>query len=117
MRTAMRRFREQIVTAERAVVFTMVTSLALGCGGAPRGDMYARATDTQQSCCEHVTGSSRDACLQAIVRVDDPKVRDHDMNQATYRCVADNFSCDATTGHATLASAQAQLECIQDLAE
>ena len=37
------------------------------------------------------------------------------VNQSTFACVVDHFTCDPTTGHATKDSAQAQLECIQDL--
>jgi hypothetical protein len=102
--------REQLVTPVCAVVFTIAA-----CGGSPRGDTYARATDAEQQCCEHLAGGTRDKCLADIVRVDDAKIRDHPANQSTYRCVTDNFTCDATTGHATQTSAQAQLECIQDL--
>jgi hypothetical protein len=104
------RIREQLVTPVCVVVFTIAA-----CGGGPRGDTYARATDVEQQCCEHLAGGTRDKCLAEIVRVDDAKVRDHPANQSTYRCVTDNFACDATTGHATQTSAQAQLECIQDL--
>jgi hypothetical protein len=96
----------------RAVIFTIAA-----CGGGPHGDTYARATDAERDCCEHLTATTRDACLSDIVRVDDAKVREHPANQSTYRCVTDNFSCDASTGHATQASAQAQLECIQDLSD
>ena len=106
------RTREQLVTPVCAVVFTIAA-----CGGSPHGDTYARGTEIEQQCCEHLGGGTRDKCLSDIVRVDDAKVRDHPANQSTYRCVTDNFTCDGTTGHATQASAQAQLECIQDLSD
>ena len=85
------------------------------CGGGHHGDTYARATDVQQQCCEHLAGGARDSCLREIVRVDDAHVASTDANQSTYACVGEHFACDAATGHATKASAQAQLECIQDL--
>jgi hypothetical protein len=88
---------------------------AAACGGGRHGDTYARATDVQQQCCEHVAGDARTSCLSGIVRVDDPQVAHTSANQSTYGCVTEYFSCDATTGHATTSSAQAQLECIQDL--
>jgi len=88
--------------------------LGFGCGGGKKHDnTYARATSTQQECCEHA-GGNRDACLQQIVRVED-FAQQSAANQATYACVVDHFTCDAATGHATQPSAQAQIDCIQDL--
>jgi hypothetical protein len=94
----------------------LVASLvACGGGGGKRPDTYARAADVQGDCCQHLSGSARDACLSQVVRVDDPAVAKTAVNQETYSCVVEHFECDAASGHPTQKSAQAQLECIQDL--
>lgn len=107
--------RERSVTPLLATLCLAV--LVSACGGGKKsssgGDTYAKATSTQEACCEHA-GPNRDACLKDIVRVEDV-ARQSAANQATYACVVDHFSCDASTGHATQASAQAQIDCIQDL--
>ena len=114
--------REQKRTASRNTVATvtrwwvLVLGLLAACGGSDRpSNTYARATRAQEACCEHLQGPPRDQCLQALVRVDDPAVAATDTNQDTYACVVEHFTCDPRTGHATQASAQAQLDCIQDL--
>jgi hypothetical protein len=84
------------------------------CGGGHRGDTYAKATNAEQECCEHLQGDPRAACLQKIVRIDDA-AKSSSTNQSTYACVSEHFTCDASTGHATHESAQAQIDCIQDL--
>lgn len=99
-----------------------LASLALAaCGGgggsSKKGDTYARATDAQQQCCEHLSGPARDQCLGDVVRVDDQGVARTEVNQATYSCVVEHFVCDPKSGRPTQPSAQAQLECIQDLKE
>jgi hypothetical protein len=76
---------------------------------------YAQATNDEQTCCEHLSGSGRDSCLSSIVRVKEPGDATVEANERTYACMAEHFSCDATTGHATKTSAQAQLDCIEDL--
>jgi hypothetical protein len=93
---------------------TLVATLG-ACGGGHHGDTYAKATQAQQQCCEHLAGPSRDECLQRIVRVPDPEVAKVSTNQASYACVEENFICDPQSGHATQASSQASLDCIQDL--
>ena len=85
------------------------------CGGGHRGDTYAKASHEQEECCEQLSGPTRDDCLQKLVRVDDPEVAKTRANQDQYACVVEHFVCDPTSGHATQASAQAQLDCIQDL--
>jgi hypothetical protein len=111
--------RERGATKARAGVVTALRwwfALTLAaCGGGHHGDTYARATDVQQQCCEHLAGDVRSTCLRDIVRVDDASVARSDANQSTYACVTEHFACDPATGHATKASAQAQLDCIQDL--
>ena len=103
-----------------ALVATLASALAAGaCGGSKHsgGDTYAKAEDVQGDCCEHLSGDARTQCVSQIVRVDDQNVARTSVNQQTYACVTDHFTCDPATGHATPASAQAQLECIQDLGQ
>lgn len=88
---------------------------ACGGGGGARVDRYARATNLQEKCCEHLAGDARTSCLQAIVRAPSEDVAEAPANQATYACVQEHFVCDPATGHATAESAQAQLDCIQEL--
>jgi len=111
--------REHGATPARAYVVTALRwwfALTLAaCGGSRHGDTYARATDVQQQCCEHLAGDARDGCLRGIIRIDDAAVARSDASQSTYACVTEHFACDAATGRATKASAQAQLDCIQDL--
>lgn len=113
---------ERRVTFGRHTLLTILlglSALTAGCGGnkggSAGGDTYARGTQVQESCCEHLSGPGRDGCLKQIVRIDDHTVASSAVNQATYTCVVDHFTCDTATGHATQPSAQAQLECIQDL--
>ena len=98
----------------RTLVYTTLLTIA-ACGGGKRGDTYAKGTQVQEACCEHASGDTRSACLSHIVRAPDATVASAAPTQATYACVVDHFACDASTGHATKDSAQAQLECIQDL--
>lgn len=88
---------------------------ACGGGGAKGGDTYARGTQVQEACCENLSGPARDECLQKIVRVGDPEVASTSVNQQQYACIVDHFVCDPQTGHATQASAQAQMDCLQAL--
>lgn len=87
----------------------------VACGGSSSRDTYTRASDVQRQCCEHLDGDGRTQCLQQVVKIDDPGVAKTSINQQTYACVVDHFTCDPATGKPTQASAQAQLECIQDL--
>jgi hypothetical protein len=103
-------------TVARVLRMWIVITLA-ACGGGHRGDTYARATAAQEQCCEHLSGATRDECLHRLVRVADPEVARTSTNQDQYACVTEHFVCDPTSGHATQQSAQAQLDCIQDLDE
>jgi hypothetical protein len=85
------------------------------CGGSKQTDTYARGTDVQGKCCENLAGTGRDSCLKSVVRIEDMAVATTSVNQATYACVVEHFKCDPSTGKPTQPSAQAQLECIQDL--
>jgi hypothetical protein len=95
----------------------VVLVLVAACGGGKRGDTYARASDVQGQCCQHLDGAARDGCLQQVVRIEDPEIASSSVNQATYACVVEHFVCDPATGRPTQPSAQAQLECIQDLGQ
>ena len=88
---------------------------ACGGGSSSKGDTYTRATDVQGKCCEHLAGEGRTQCLQQVVRIDDAGVAKSSINQQTYACVVDHFTCDPESGKPTQESAQAQLECIQEL--
>jgi hypothetical protein len=101
-------------TVPRVLRMWIAITLA-ACGGGHRGDTYARATQEQEQCCEQLSGATRDECLRKLVRVSDPEVARTSTNQDQYACVTEHFVCDPTSGHATQQSAQAQLDCIQDL--
>jgi hypothetical protein len=113
--------RERPITPPRATVarvlrlWIALSLAACGGGGGKGGDTYARGTQVQEQCCENLKDGARDECLKKIVRVGDPEVAKTDINQQQYACVTEHFACDPATGHATQASAQAQLDCIQDL--
>ena len=94
---------------------TLAIAACGGGGGSKKGDTYARATDAQQQCCENLSDAARDRCLGDVVRVEDRGVAKTEVNQATYACVVQHFVCDPASGRPTQPSAQAQLECIQDL--
>ena len=112
--------REPRVT--KTLVTVALAALFLGaCGGgggskaSSTGDRYAKAADIQSECCQHLQGGARDQCLAGVVKVDDTGTAANSVNQATYACVIEHFVCDPASGHPTQPSAQAQLECIQDL--
>jgi hypothetical protein len=97
------------------VLGSLLSASLVACGGAPKHDSYAHGTNLEQQCCESLQGPARDKCLADLPKVEDKAVQGDAANQATYRCVAEHFTCDRATGHATQDSAQAQLECIQQL--
>jgi hypothetical protein len=104
-----------VAHALRRWIAPLAFVLVGACGGNKHADMHARATDVQGACCEHLQAGSRDRCLAEIPRIDDPQVARHSTSQRTFACVAEHFVCDPKTGRPTQPSAQAQLECIQDL--
>jgi len=108
--------RATVVKAQRRWWIALTIGvLVAGCGGGQRSDTYARAADVQGDCCQGLGGPARDKCLAEVVRIDDQAVAKTSTNQATYACVVEHFVCDPATGHPTQPSAQAQLECIQEL--
>jgi hypothetical protein len=102
-------------TLVRFVLGFLVSAPLIGCGGTTKHDSYAHGTNLEQQCCENLKEAARDKCLGELPKVEDKAVQSDAANQATYRCVAEHFTCDRGTGHATQESAQAQLECIQQL--
>lgn len=115
MKAYLHRNRELRATPRLATVALAVLA-AIGCGGGgKKSDPYVRGVAVQESCCENLTGPARDQCLQKVVRVGDPEVAKTSVNQQQYACVVEHFVCDPAKGHATQASAQAQMDCIQDL--
>ena len=102
-------------TVARVLRLWVALTLAACGGGGGRGDTYAKGTQVQEQCCENLKDGARDECLRKIVRVTDPEVAKTQTNQQQFACVTEHFVCDPATGHATQASAQAQLDCIQDL--
>jgi hypothetical protein len=105
-------------------VFQRICQLAvtplclLACAGLqhtkPTG-AYDHAVAVQESCCDHLgTDDARGACKQSIARTDAESAGDP-LSRESFGCVAEHFTCDAATGQATHESAQAQLDCIDDL--
>ena len=110
--------RERSATARLTTVTRLylgaLLALAAACGGSgKRADRHAAATDLQERCCEQAP--DRDDCLRGIVRAPDDDVARAPANQQTFACVQEHFACDPATGRATADSAQAQLDCIQEL--
>ena len=97
------------------VTITSLFVVLAACGGHRSKDTYARGTDLQRACCENLSAGARDKCLGDLVRIEDRAVQSSSANQQTYACVVEHFTCDPASGHATQPSAQAQLECIQEL--
>ena len=109
--------RPTVVTTLRWWFALTAAAIALAaCGGGSRGtDTHARGTQVQEQCCENLQGPDRDRCLGEVVRVGDPGAAHTATNQQTYACVVEHFICDPQTGRETQASAQAQLDCTDDL--
>jgi len=101
-------------------VYTTLCGLAVACGGAQKGggNQYQSSISTQRACCGKLADpSERAACIDQIVTVEDEEVQSSPANQATFRCMNDNFTCDPSTGQATPQSRQAQLDCINDIGQ
>jgi hypothetical protein len=75
---------------------------------------YDKAVAMEDACCDKLDMGGATSCKQGVMRVD-PETRGDDLNRETFACVASKFVCDPTTGKATKSSAQAQLDCIDDL--
>ena len=89
---------------------------ALGCGAAATTNYYATAITKQEQCCDGLAdAAAKEECRAQIRRVESEQAANLDVNQETYECVDRNFQCDSATGRATRESAQAQLDCINDL--
>jgi len=89
---------------------------ALGCGAAATTNYYATAISKQEQCCDGLADAAAKAeCRAQIRRVDSEAAANTDVNQRTFECVDSYFQCDSATGRATRESAQAQLDCLNDL--
>lgn len=92
----------------------MMTLSAAGCGATARS--YSEAVDEQARCCGELDdAAAREECRAAIRRVDSEAAASSEVNRQTFQCVERYFVCDPATGRATRESAQAQLDCIDDL--
>ena len=95
----------------RSLLMIAVAVSACATGGA---NHYRNALTQQERCCHGLAdAAARQACLADIPRTDDPASA---LNQETFQCVEGHFQCNPATGRATLASAQLQLDCLNDLA-
>jgi hypothetical protein len=93
-----------------------MTLTAGGCGATARS--YSSAVSAQEECCgELADAAARDECRASIRRVDGEAAASSEVNRQTFECVERYFECDPTTGRATRESAQAQLDCIDDLGD
>ena len=103
-------------TALFATLCSIVLAVA-ACGGkTDNSKPYVVSVSAQESCCAGLGDpGAKQSCLDKIVRVDDPAVQASDANRATYACVERHFECNRSTGTATAPSAQAQLDCINDI--
>jgi hypothetical protein len=94
----------------RALSLAVLT--ALGCATAATNH-YKPAVVAQEQCCDRLADpNARNTCRGEIPRTQDESSA---INQETFQCVERHFDCDAATGRATRASAQAQLDCLNDL--
>ena len=90
-------------------------SLMVGAAACATTDVnhYKPALATQEQCCNHLPdANAKQACLADIPRTQDEAST---INQETFQCVQNNFTCDPATGRATRESAQKQLDCLNDL--
>lgn len=112
-RPTRRRCRERVSTAFIACV-ALVPLLA--CGGSAKKGSYQRAIGKQEQCCQGLQDDRQRAeCMDSIVRVGDESAEDHDINEATFRCVERSFVCEPQTGRATQEASQEAFDCISDL--
>lgn len=88
--------------------------LFVACGAAP--NYYKRSIAKQETCCNRLADpGARTACGGDIKRADSDAVAASSTNQETFACVDRYFVCDPATGHETQESAQAQLDCLNEL--
>jgi hypothetical protein len=96
----------------RAVLALLLGVTAASCA-TTNANYYRPALAAQESCCKGLTDpGARNACLADVPRTQDEA---SSINQETFSCVQRNFRCDPATGRATHESAQAQLDCLNDL--
>ena len=93
----------------------LVLSLAAAISACATTDTnhYRPALVSQEQCCNRLMDpNAKHACLADIPRTQDES---SPINQETFQCVERHFACDPNTGRATRDSAQAQLDCLNDL--
>jgi len=109
------------------LVYTTLCVALAACGGSQGKDTdhYQNSITKQRACCGQLGDpSERARCIDDIVTVeeiagdeDSESVSSSSVNQATFRCMNDHFTCDPETGRASSASQQAQLDCINDISQ
>jgi hypothetical protein len=78
------------------------------------GNPYRTSLDRQAGCCDGLRDPrARQACLAEIPRTQGDETSA--LNRETFTCVVRHFQCDPASGRATRASAQLQLDCLNDL--
>jgi hypothetical protein len=95
------------------VALATVACILLACGGSARNS-YRSAIKKQESCCDKLGADQAAECKGGIKRLDAPAEESAPINRTTFYCVDEHFVCDASTGRATRASAQEQLDCLAD---
>lgn len=96
------------------VLFALGATLA-GCRSNPP-NYYRNTLTKQEACCGRLADpTEKDRCVGEISRVESTAAETSPTNQETFGCIDRYFACDPTTGRATQESAQAQLDCINEL--
>jgi len=105
----------RFVSRSVASMWVLVAAFAAGACATTAENNYRKAASLQQTCCNNLTANqaARNACLADIPRVQGEEMST--LNQETFACVVKNFRCDTAAGKATRDSAQAQLDCLNDL--
>jgi hypothetical protein len=100
----------------RSVTGTLLGAGFLAACASSTPNYYRRSLSGQEKCCGRLGDpGARDACLAEIPRVDSTAAETSPTNQETFHCVEEHFVCDKGTGRATRESAQAQLDCLNQL--
>jgi hypothetical protein len=99
----------------RQILGTLLLASMFACGGSDTNH-YRTARSIEEKCCDKVsTADGRQQCRDEIPVLADSSLEQNRLNQETFECVAEYFVCDPATGRATQPSAQAQLDCLNDL--
>ncbi len=100
-------------------LFAVMLVPLLACGGSkPRAHSYDKAIGKQEACCSGLQDvHARQHCEEGIVKIDEDSSKSSEVNEATFRCVENNFVCDPATGKATAEANQATYDCLSDLSQ